>query len=519
MHKNEQQDNNTASRNDDTPNVERDTDFDQVFHALRDRPKLSIKMQIYYSFLASFVIIFGLVFAHLFNIYKMEDKIYFLELSNSFLFEIHQARRFEKNFFLHGTNLGEALENVHLAKRVLMDNSDRWMKIVGKQTFNIILPHLLKYEDALQNLATRKLDRTSSAYSELIGDIEAEVRKHGLQLINFAEDLKHKEKNALDRMIITSRRIHIYSFLFLFIFIAFNTYFLGLRILKPLSRFLLYTQRISEGDITPIGPARRYRDEFSRLAIAINKMVGELDRRQNILIESAKLRAVGTLTAGVAHELNNPINNITLTAHMLLEDFSDLPDEEKLDMINDIIKESARSQHIVKNLLDFARESESSMQALGMEDVLQETLRLAGNQITLKGVIVDLKVMPGLPRIYADKQQLTQVFLNLIINALEVSEKNSTIQVLVLPSDDPKFIEIKVTDFGPGIPDHILPSIFDPFFTTKGKKGGTGLGLSVSQGIITKFGGHISVTTQFEKGTTFIVSLPVTSFTASLGRN
>jgi signal transduction histidine kinase len=501
---------------DTKPPADKNDAREQVFKALEERPKFSVKMQIYYSFFFSFVIIFGIVTAQLLDIYELEDKIHFLETSNSYLFEIQQARRFEKNFFLYGTNLSDALENLHLAKRVLMDNSERWEEMVGKETVNVILEHLLKYDDVLMSLSDASVDRGSEEYTEVLRTAEFEIREHGQKLVNSAENIMRREKKDLDEMIITSRKVHIFSFLFLFIYIGFIIYFLGLRVLKPINRFLSYTQRIADGDFSPIGPARRYRDEFSMLAIAINKMIKELDHRQNILIESHKLRAVGTLTAGVAHELNNPINNISLTGHMLLEDFDTLSDNERRDMVNDIINEANRSQRIVRNLLDFARESESTLQTLDVAEVLNETLRLAGNQITLNGIKVDMKVMPNLPRIYGDKQQLTQVFLNLIINALDVTQKNGDIQVLLLPSEDPKFIEVKVTDFGSGIPEHIVPSIFDPFFTTKGKRGGTGLGLSVSQGIITKFGGHIDVSTKVDEGTTFTVSLPVTSFPADL---
>jgi len=489
---------------------------EQVYKALEQRPKFSVKMQIYFSFLLAFVIIFGIVTAQLIIIYDMESQIHFLEISNSYLFHVQQVRRFEKNFFLHGTNLDDALESLNEAKKILIKNSPRWQMMAGDEPVNVILQHLLNYENTLLELTSLQGDSGNNEYMEKLNASETRIRSYGRVLTDFAENIVEKEKADLERMIITSRRVHILSFMFLLIYILFMVYFLGLRILKPINRFLKYTQRIAEGDFSPIGPARRYRDEFSMLAIAINRMITELDRRQNILIESHKLRAIGTLTAGVAHELNNPINNITITAHMLLEGLDELPAVEKQDMVNDIVAEAARSKRIVRNLLDFARESESTIQTIDIGEVLTETLRLAANQITVKGIQVDTQIMPGLPRIYADKQQLTQVFLNLIINALDVTEKNGNLQILVLPSSDPNFVEVKVTDFGPGIPEHILPSIFDPFFTTKSKRGGTGLGLSVSQGIIAKFGGKLEVATQVGKGTTFTVSLPVATFPADL---
>ncbi len=147
-----------------------------------------------------------------------------------------------------------------------------------------------------------------------------------------------------------------------------------------------YLERIARGDYSPILPRRRYRDEFSALAIATNHMVEELGQRESVLLESHKLRAVGTLTAGVANELNNPINNITLTSHLLLEDYASLPDAERHEMINDIIHEGERAKKIVGSLLDFTRQSESKVEPLDLAEVVKKTLALSQNQLHLKGV-------------------------------------------------------------------------------------------------------------------------------------
>ena len=243
-------------------------------------------------------------------------------------------------------------------------------------------------------------------------------------------------------------------------------------------------------------------------------MIAELENREAVLLQSHKMRAVGTLTAGVAHELNNPLNNITLTAHMLLEDYEELDEDEKKDMIRDMVKESDRSKKIISNLLDFARESSSELEPLALEELLQDTIALASNQIKLSGIRIEFQSAGNLSRIHGDGQQLQQVFLNLILNAIDASPKGSKIEVLVLPADDPTYVAVKVIDSGSGIPEHILPSIFDPFFTTKAKGSGTGLGLSVSQGIVTKHGGRIRASSQEGKGATFTVTLPITTIPA-----
>ena len=151
-----------------------------------------------------------------------------------------------------------------------------------------------------------------------------------------------------------------------------------------------------------------------------------------------------------------------------------------------------------------------------LDHLLEKTIRLASNQIKLSGIKIEFQSSENLPRIHGDIQQLEQVFLNLILNAIDASSKGGKIQVMVLPADEPNYLAVKVIDFGAGIPEHILPSIFDPFFTTKIKGKGTGLGLSVSQGIITKHGGRIRVSSAEGSGTTFTVTLPVTTIPSAV---
>jgi two-component system, NtrC family, sensor kinase len=245
-------------------------------------------------------------------------------------------------------------------------------------------------------------------------------------------------------------------------------------------------------------------------------MIHELEKRHRILVESHKLRAIGTLVAGVAHELNNPLNNTMLTAGALEEDFKDLPDEEKLDMVRDIIKETERSKVIVRNLLDFARVSEYRVVPMDLEQVVRDSIRLVQNRVKLAKVDLQTKVAKDLPPIHGDQQALQQVFINLILNAVDVLPPKGTIVVSAAKSKESGYVAVEVTDSGPGIPDHILLRIFDPFFTTKVKEKGTGLGLSVSQGIVHKLGGSISVKSTVGVGTAFTVLLPTTEVPSSV---
>jgi two-component system NtrC family sensor kinase len=485
--------------------------------ALLARRRFSLRLQIYLGFLLVFLFAAGIATLLLITTYQVEDKLLILEIVNDYVIEIQQARRFEKNFFLYGTNLTDALENIYLAKDIFNRNADELKKILGKNGPGAVPPDINVYEGLLKRLV--ELEQQNKGLQEYLkekNEIEMELRKYGQQMVSFAQDLTAKEKEAVAQALLRSKNIHLYSLIFLLVFIVFNAYLLGSRLLGNISRFTTYAQRIASGNFTPITPTRSFRDEFTDLAISINHMIQELESREAVLIQSHKMRAVGTLTAGVAHELNNPLNNITLTAHMLLEDYDTHSDEERKEMIQDVVAESKRSKDIISNLLDFARESGSQLEPLDLKQILLDTVNLAGNQMKLAGIRMEFQATDNLPRVHGDSQQLRQVFLNLILNAIDASTKGGKIQILVLPADEPNYVAVKVIDFGSGIPNHILGSIFDPFFTTKGKGKGTGLGLSVSHGIVAKHGGQIRVSSREGKGSTFTVTLPVTTIPADI---
>lgn len=483
--------------------------------ALTDRPSFSLRVHILLVSLATFVFGVGVTLALWHNSQGVEEKLGFLDIANEFIIELQQARRFEKNYFLYGSNLSDAMENVLRAREILRRNAGPLRKVAGERSFAVMLPHLDRYQELLARLAA--MDKPGAADDPQQKKlIEVELREHGHNMVSFAESLVHKEQDYVRSAMASFRGIIIGSLLLLTAFMLAVSWLLRRRIVGALARFSGYAQRIAKGDYTPVTPARGYKDEFLDLALAINAMIDEIQIREDVLIQSHKMRAVGTLTAGVAHELNNPLNNITLTAHSLLEDYRDLPDAERLEMLGDVVTEADRARRIIRNLLDFARESGSQVEPLDLAGLLRETIQLAANQIRLSGIRIEFSATDNLPRVHGDPQQLQQVFLNLILNAMDASKKGGKIQIVVVPADEPNYLAVKVIDFGAGIPEHVKGAIFDPFFTTKAKGKGTGLGLSVSQGIVGKHGGRILVSSREGLGSTFSVILPITTIPAAL---
>ncbi len=470
---------------------------------LHQRPSISIRAKVAVSFSLFFLLSFTVTGWSYWILTKVETKIEFLEIADNYLVEIQQARRFEKNYLLYKTDLKEALEPLQRADDILTQNSGKIEKILGKAHFKTMVSFMSKYHDQLILLSSAKDDREREAIVPML-------RNFGSQMVSFAEEFVQKEQHSAKRMFLLAKRVPIYFMSALFVLMVFVLTFLTRQLLLTLNRFMAYTRRIGEGDFTPIMPARKYKDEFTKLAEAFNHMTKELDHKHNVLLESHKLRAIGTLVAGVAHELNNPLNNTLLTASMLIEDFETLPDEEKMEMVHDVINETERAQKVVKNLLDFAREGETEIMALDLAKIVRDSTNLVVNQVKFAKVDLQLACDEHLPLIHGDDQKLKQVFVNLILNAVDALSPGGKIKIHVKKDDTPGYVLVTVQDNGPGIPEHIQGRIFEPFFTTKTQNKGTGLGLSVSRGIVKKLGGYIRLVSGKDKGTTFTVALPTT---------
>jgi two-component system NtrC family sensor kinase len=475
--------------------------------ALKSRPSLTIRRRLSAVFFICFLFCAAISLAWLITVSRIQTKLQFMVVAENYTFEIQQARRFEKNFFLYGTNLADAHDHVINARSLLLSSSDKVEAVVGEHIYNTMLSHIDRY-DALLTSLPPKLPSHEAVPDPKVASAEAELRDHGGQMVSVAQELVSKERQSVNSMLQLAQRLPIVFLILLVVVMAYLVANFRRQMLRRLNRLMDATRRIAEGDFTPIYPKSKYRDEFTELSMALNHMIHQLVVRQDMLIRSHRLQAVGTLTAGVAHELNNPINNITLTAEMLKEDYKQLNDGERIEMIQDLIDQGERSQKIVRNLLDFARESGIKAEHLNVRELLDDTVRVAMNQIRLAKVKVLLDAPSNLPLTYGDRQQLRQVFLNLVLNAIDAMPKGGTLKLSANRSSKGDYLEVRFEDTGMGIPAHILPKIFDPFFTTKPGNTGTGLGLSVSLGIIRRHGGDIRVATEEGKGTAFTLLMP-----------
>ncbi|MBW8011726.1 MAG: GAF domain-containing protein [Chloroflexi bacterium] len=247
----------------------------------------------------------------------------------------------------------------------------------------------------------------------------------------------------------------------------------------------------------------------ARLYQELEERIGAQRLAEERMIRSAKLAAVGEMAAGVAHELNNPLTTVTGFAELILEEVpEDFPHRQDLEMVLD---EALRARSVVRRLLDFSRQGDILRAQVDINEVMSDVLALVHHQAHISGVEVVIGLWDDMPQIRIDRNQMQQVFLNLMHNSIQAMPEGGAmkVQTTVEERDGKQWIMVKISDSGEGIDQEDLPRIFEPFFTTKPSGAGTGLGLSVSYGIVSDHGGYIDVESELGEGSSFMVWLPI----------
>jgi len=327
------------------------------------------------------------------------------------------------------------------------------------------------------------------------------------------------------------------------------TIFLVNIFIKPVKRLVQATERVASGDLSQMVKVTTH-DEIGKLASSFNQMIislkesrEEIERynrtlenkvkertaelenalktlkeTQSQLIQVEKMAAVGQLAAGVAHELNNPLGGILGYSQFALEKISHKPisqftEEDTtsfLQYLKDIEQQTKRCRSIIQSLLKFSRASaKEEFEPTDVNSVIEETLVFIRHQVEKNKVKLVERLEEPLPLIKGHPSQLQQVFTNLILNAVQAMPGGGTLTITTRVREDTKTVEVSFADTGVGIPEENLDKIFEPFFTTKKVGEGTGLGLSVSYGLIKNHKGEIKVKSRKGEGTTFTVILPI----------
>ncbi|MEJ2238443.1 MAG: cache domain-containing protein [Gemmatimonadales bacterium] len=314
-----------------------------------------------------------------------------------------------------------------------------------------------------------------------------------------------------------------------FVAIMVISYFIVRSVTRPVAELVSATQDIAAGRfdcrLPPPAP-----DELGQLTASFSTMLGslrtmkrdletwghtlevkvqqrtdELVAMQARMAQAERLAALGMLSAGVAHEINNPLGGILALTALALEETAD--DDPRAPNLKEVVTQAQRCKEIVKGLLDFSRQSEMTPQHVNLDDVISSTLALIEHQASFFNIRVvrHISLEPAL--VLGDSSQLQQVFLNIIVNAVHAMDEQGTLTITSVRTEDGQ-VEVSVADTGRGIPPDQVDRVFDPFFTTQAGTG-TGLGLAIAYGIIARHEGSITVESEVGRGSTFAVRLPV----------
>ena len=458
------------------------------------------------AFSACFLFMAIMIAVNYSNFYRLTGAMQFFELSGDINNTITEMRRYEKNYFLAREDFSYE-ENLTFTNRLTMmltREKTNLIDAIGDENYTRFLRDVGEY-----SMLMEELRKTPWSEEGCCVELQSKIRRMSQDLLLFSGQLVSTERREVNRRLqrmIPLPVINLGILIFLLIFVVF---FITDVIIRPLARITRESEQITQGAFLRITPFGKAGNEIHRLVSAVNHMMGELESRQEQLVQSRKIAAVGTLTSGVAHELNNPINNISLILESLVEDGLTMGKSERLRLFQEAMAQTDRASETVKNLLEFSRASHPKMENITIDEIVDKTVRLVKNELRLNNIKFSKKVGDEIPEMSVDRSGIQQVLLNLFINSIQAMPKGGDLKVLARLSDSLKEVLIDVEDTGEGIPSDQLSNIFDPFFTTKREGEGTGLGLSVSYSIIKKHGGRIQVKSVPGQSTCFSIYLPI----------
>lgn len=520
---------------------------------------MSLKKKIAVSFFISAAIIAVLAIFEFINFNEIKNEIRFLELTDTVRSKSLQLRRHEKNYFLYSP--AKAAEESAAIRRYL-DELDGLLVAPGPLAKNAALPELQwlvrdyrlgfgSIEVLLKTLTTelraelkrrpgndaffplieaslyerphqsaqflREIFRFPAGHhlvqglAKLDGEV-GDLRKNGEAIITISKELDRQAREKVERGISISQAAILIVFP---VFLATGIvllFMIGRNIVSRLDLLNDVIEKTGKGTFAHVAaPQRNWgTDEVGVLIRKFDDMEGlladrqeELLRKNRELVQVKKLAAIGTLAAGVAHELNNPLNNIYLSTQVLTRELGDAAPPAVRETADDILGQTKRVKKIVADLLEFARGREPRLREVELNRLILEAFTRAGAGAD-GAVELRFDPDPAGVLLQADAEQLEQVFINLFTNASEAMQQRGAVTVRVQSADEA--LTVAVSDSGSGIPRDALDKVFEPFYTTKDK--GTGLGLAIVFNIIKKHYGEITVESEQGKGTTFTIVLP-----------
>jgi two-component system NtrC family sensor kinase len=463
----------------------------------------TIRWQIMTAFLGCFIFIAVIIGLNYINFRRLSRSMQFFEVAEELNNNLQEMRRYEKNYFLYRQdfNYEENLTYTNQLALSLQREQSSLIAGIGRNNYGHFVDDVKNYADLMKRL------HHSACKTGGCVQLQEQIRGVGQNLLILADQLVATERRAINHLLEQMIPLPLISLVFLVILLGFVIIFIGEKVIRPLARITRESEAVAKGAFLRITPYGNDKNEIHHLVATINRMMTELEKRQEQLIQSRKIASIGTLTAGIAHEINNPINNLSLTLETLIEEGESMDYRERRQLYQEAMDQVDRTSEIVKNLLEFSRASHPKVEDVDLEEIVDKTARLLNNEMSFNNIRFVKSVAKGIPPIRMDKGGLQQVLLNLFLNAIQAMGKDGQIKVIIDAGASPGEVRIDVLDTGPGIPAAYLDQVFDPFFSTRKEGQGTGLGLSVSYNIIKKNGGRMEVHSPPGQGAHFSIFL------------
>lgn len=480
------------------------------------RHSLRGKITVGYYAVAAIILVASLFFIG--ELRNLEQRVILGERVTDLFDTVLEIRRFERNYFLYrqGEDREANSRYISLARDLLTDHRGDFLAITSADHLGQLQIKLSEYQNQMSMFAAAERDREQREI------LEARVRALGKEVVAIAKDMADSERRQIQAMLASFRTLLLSVILCLAVLIVVIGRVLSQRVVRPLKEMESSVEAISSRQKGNLAPPSHDREIVSIIE-AFNRMLRELDLRQKSLMRSERLVSLGTMLSGVAHELNNPLSNISSSCQILQEEIGESDLASQKIFLEQIDQQTVRARNIVRSLLDFAREKDFKKEPVLLKRLVEQTVGFVRGKVSAKSVVQ--VAIPEELRVPADAQGLQQVFVNLIRNAMEVLGEKGKIVISAREmrvSGPPKetalgagcdyvgeVVEITVADNGPGIAAEILPRIFDPFFTTKNAgHDGMGLGLFVVYKIVDEHGGCISVHSVPGEGVAFHIRLP-----------
>jgi signal transduction histidine kinase len=409
---------------------------------------------------------------------------------------VMEARRFEKNYILYQDpkDLAQSADYVRQAEDILEKHAEL-IAIIGA-------PDMSSKLSALFASYRAKLDDYVKAPG---ADTETDLRHAGKSMTDATHQLAAWRRGDLHRAMRTHRYVLIGVVAGGLALILLSGTLVSLGVTRPLRQMQRRMEEVAAGERLKRIDLPSNDAEIRSLAEAFNLVLGELDLRSQQMLVSEKLASLGVMLSGVAHELNNPLSNISTSCQILLEEGKDVDPDFLKEHLAQMDEQTERARRIVASLLDFSRNQKFLKEELSLLPLAEETLAFVRGQMPAS-TVVDLDIPSDLS-LPADRQRLQQVLINLLKNAAEASGPAGHVRLSARAEGGKAAISVQ--DNGCGIPEADLAHIFDPFFTTKEVGKGSGLGLFIVHDIVKKHGGEVTVSSAPREGTEFLIRLPL----------